>query len=309
MERFAWEWCLLEWFNHFGEPVIPAIMELLTRLGSGVVAVGIFIVLYYAYNKDLAKRLAFIAMFSMLLNGALKSLFSATRPFNFPRGENLNVSSSAKASATGTTFPSGHSQNAGSLYGGIYLNSKKKWIQGICVALMIIVPISRMVLGVHFPGDVIVGLSLGIVSAVGINSLSNLCRKRAISFKWLYIGTLIIFIPFILINMNNSATADLFKSYGLLLGFVVATSIEERYINFTTIVKPWKKLVRIAIGVVAALTVQNGLKALFNLLIDNYAFFSSIENILNLIRYFLITFVCIAVIPAFFTKEGSQVDE
>ena len=58
-------------------------------------------------------------------------------------------------------FPSGHTSIAIAFWGTLLCLFRQKWVRGICIALMILIPISRIYLGVHFLADVIGGIALG----------------------------------------------------------------------------------------------------------------------------------------------------
>lgn len=50
----------------------------------------------------------------------------------------------------------------------IWLYARKQWVKGVAtivlVAVIILIPISRVYLGVHYPSDVLAGLLLGLVT-------------------------------------------------------------------------------------------------------------------------------------------------
>ena len=92
-------------------------------------------------------------------------------------------------------------------------------------------------------------------------------------------------------------TKDFFVGYGLLLGFVLGTSIEKKYINFNNNID-WKKMVlRILVGLITILIFKGGFKALLSL------FFEEIPMILDMVRYFLMAFAAIGLVPFLFKSE------
>ena len=64
-------------------------------------------------------------------------------------------------------FPSGHTSIAIALWGAVFLLFPNKWVRSLAVALMILIPFSRIYLGVHFIADVLGGLVIGAF-ALGI---------------------------------------------------------------------------------------------------------------------------------------------
>lgn len=58
-------------------------------------------------------------------------------------------------------FPSGHTSMAVTLWGMMALLFRRRWLTVLCVSLMILIPFSRLYLGVHFLADVLGGYVLG----------------------------------------------------------------------------------------------------------------------------------------------------
>ena len=100
-----------------------------------------------------------------LLNGGVKELYGRVRPEEI---EHL-------VEQGGYTFPSGHSMGSMIVYGGLlfmilralYITRRNlgwlTWLLGLFVGLLVLViGLSRIYLGVHYPSDVIGGFSLGL---------------------------------------------------------------------------------------------------------------------------------------------------
>ena len=173
---------------------------------------------------------------------------------------------------------------------------KNKWIRIISAILLVLVPISRVYLGVHFPGDIVVGLLLGVGTALLGSFLINFFKKKGYSLYILYSISLVIFLPFVLFNINNPLVSATFKAYGLYIGFVLGCLIEEKKVNFDYNVKWYYKLIRIIIGAILLLGIKSGVKVVFNM-IDFIP-----KNILDLVRYFLMSLVGIGIFPLIFKK-------
>ena len=78
---------------------------------------------------------------------------------------------------------------------------------------------SRLYLGVHYPSDVIVGLTLGI----GMAFLGNYLFDNAKDEKTLYTMVFAIFVPFIVyfLIVANERFADFFKVFGMMGGLTL----------------------------------------------------------------------------------------
>ena len=124
----------------------------------------IFYFIFGIFYTKIDKRLIIFAMgvlMAKVFNDALKGTFNRDRPLE----ENMwSVEDES-------SFPSGHSTMAGFLYTFIsYIvlkNHKRKSIiipvLAVSTALFILVPISRLTLGVHYFTDIIAGLASGVI--------------------------------------------------------------------------------------------------------------------------------------------------
>ncbi len=282
MYRFAWEWGILEGFHQISNDVLTKLFLVLTQFGGEMFLIAVIGLFYFCLNKEKGEKLGFIVLFSGAFNGVLKGLVKAKRPYEYVGKEHLIKGSVGSTSATGSSFPSGHSQNSASLYSTLPPLEKKKWLTIICIVLMIIVPLSRLYLGVHFPGDVVAGVILGVLTSLLILYLYDLLALKNKSPFWMYLSASLVLIPFLFFSPH----ADFFKVYGLLLGFTCGLAVEKRFVGFSTAVPLWQKFLRMLLALGIVLGVKEGLKLIFP---DKLIF--------HLIRYFFITFLVIGVYP------------
>lgn len=144
-------------------PIKTTFYSLITDLGGAfcISFLTLLVGLYFIWRKKDSKTAYWfifnVALGAGLLNQLVKFLFQRTRPTI----EHLILQD-------GYSFPSGHSMASLIFYGGIafliiQFTHKKwiKWVVGLLATLIIIiVGISRIYLGVHFPSDVIGGFCL-----------------------------------------------------------------------------------------------------------------------------------------------------
>src|SRR5262245_31296177 len=130
-------------------------LEFFSFLGTEDFFLHVLPLLYWSVDARLGIQIGFILITSSYFNGVLKLLFADPRPYW--------VSDRVIPLAAESTFglPSGHAQNAVSVWGIIAANYRKSWIWIAAFALMFLIGFSRPYLGVHDLQDVIIGWSIG----------------------------------------------------------------------------------------------------------------------------------------------------
>lgn len=165
-------------FNHaFQNPVFDAIMPFWTELGSfEFIFFLVIAILIYAYikNNETLKNIMLLSLISLLLSGffvvLLKNGFQEPRPFMSLDNVHLLVNETDPNS-----FPSGHTSSTFAVVTFVLLNigqlvKKHTKLVSICLIIFAIsIPFSRMYVGVHYPGDVLIGGIFGLASAFVVN--------------------------------------------------------------------------------------------------------------------------------------------
>ena len=155
--------------------------KVITFLGNEEFYLLIMPALYWCIDAALGFRMGVMLVMTNSLNGYLKTLFHSPRPFW--------VDSRVKAYVSETTFglPSGHAQNAASIWGILAASLKKRWTTIICVLAILLIGLSRIYLGVHFTRDVLVGWIIGLLLVVLYllfeKPVSNWIGSKSLSFK------------------------------------------------------------------------------------------------------------------------------
>lgn len=262
-----------------------------TFFGEELFFVILIPILYWTINKRIAMMVSCAGILSLSINGVFKDIAQIERPISnenirFVEIDNLFVNTVDLKDSY--SFPSGHAQLVSTLICslGFSLKNKRFWILGSI--LIVLVCLSRVYLGVHWPLDVLVGGILGLVLAYGMYKLFIKLEDKRI---FIYLGLIVI--GFILLLFAQ--TADTYKALGGIIGFSLGAIFEMKLVNFNPKEGVlWKKVVRVVLGLIILLGLKEGLKYGFSLISDNYIF--------HVIRYFLLTFVGIGLYPWFFKK-------
>ena len=173
----------------FASEPLTAFMRFITALGYVEFFMIFLFVILLAVHLKKGFILFLILLWTAVVTFILKDYFELPRPFHvdstlqFLDGQ-LPDDSDFKFSKRGAVgfwdplpadvlevtrqsdtiehgFPSGHTSVAIAFWGAIMLLYREKWIKAVCIALMILIPLSRIYLGVHFLADVLGGMAVG----------------------------------------------------------------------------------------------------------------------------------------------------
>ena len=143
-------------------PALDKIMSVITLLGGELFFMVIAVTVFWCVSKREGYYLMIVGFFGTVINQFLKILCCVPRPWI--KNPDFTIVESARAEATGYSFPSGHTQNAVATYGGIARYTRRGWLRVVLVVLTVLIAFSRMYLGVHTPLDV--GVSVLIAAAL-----------------------------------------------------------------------------------------------------------------------------------------------
>lgn len=182
---------------------------LITEFGEDPVIILVLALVYWLYERENTMTLASYVVAGIAFTLIVKTGFAMPRP---PDDVWLIARDYDPYG-----FPSGHAFNAVIVYGGlIYLHDKLRnplWLTG-GIALILAISISRVVLGVHYVGDIFVGALVGIGFLLAIDQITG--RNPLYGFA---LGV-VLAIPAILIS--GGETYGL-MAFGASVGGVVGT--------------------------------------------------------------------------------------
>jgi len=260
-----------------------------------------------------------------MVNAFFKFLFHTPRPFW--------VSDQVTPMVTETSFgvPSGHAQNAVSVWGFFATLTKKTWLRVLFVCLILLIGISRLYLGVHFILDVLAGWIIGILLVWLFNtyydriqaSVSHWTKGKqwfgaiAVSFFMILIPGLVRLInrnweinPEYLLNikshlpdfeLNPFSMDGVISAAAVVFGIFAGLILIHETIPLGKIKADIAQIFfRFIIGTAGALTIWMGLKLVFP---DDI---TVVSEILRFVRYGLLGLWVSAGAPFIFLKTGLQ---
>jgi membrane-associated phospholipid phosphatase len=141
--------------------------QAISFLGSELFFLLLVPLVYWAIDARAGMRLGLILLISTGVNAFLKLMFAGPRSYWYSD----RVSAYAAESSFG--LPSGHSQISASVWGMLAIAARRSWFWPFAIGLVILIGVSRMYLGVHFPSDVLAGWAIGAARLFGFVVLAE----------------------------------------------------------------------------------------------------------------------------------------
>lgn len=275
------------------------LLSQLSALGETLIFIMILGFLYWGVDKKAGIKVGTGLMFALCLNPMVKNIANRRRPYF----DNTNVKCIRPVekdadiydiAAQGFSFPSGHSTNSVVVYGGIARCYKNKLIRALGVILPVLVGLSRIIAGVHYPTDVLCGWALGLVVILIVPVIFD---KAGDEKRWL---VFLILSVISLLGVFYCKTDDYFTGLGMMLGFSVAVEIEERFIKFESTNRLLEIGLRLVLGAAIFSAITSLLKIPFPSEVLERGDF--LAHLIRVLRYFIASVVSMGVYPACFKK-------
>ncbi len=292
---FEWEPALIEWLQAHVGSVGTAIASFISNFGEELFLVAILGFLYWCWDKKTGATVGLTLLTVSVWNPMIKNIALRKRPYMAHSGVKCLKPIDPGAdvmdvAAQGYSFPSGHSSSTAGTYGAAALCIKKRWLTVTAVILVFLVGVSRFVLGVHYPTDVMAGWALGVISMLIVTALERKLKQR-----WLlYLILILTAVP----GLFYCTTNDYFTAFGMLCGMAGGDLFERKYVHFENTRNPLFMILRLVGGVAIFFGLNTVLKLPFS-----SAFLSSgtaVAFAVRSLRYALIIFIDLGLYPMLF---------
>ena len=166
--------------------VLDGFFSGLTYFGSELAFMAAALLMFWCIDKRQGYYVFLVGAFGTICNQFLKLAFRIPRPWVLD--PEFQIVEAARADATGYSFPSGHTQNIVGTTASLFACRKEKWVRIVCAVLMVLVPFSRMYLGVHTPLDVGVSFVLALALAAALYPAFRTEQTAKKATPWILLG-------------------------------------------------------------------------------------------------------------------------
>ena len=232
-----------------------------------LILIPVFVYWFWDKRKGLYTLVSYY--FCMLVTPLIKLSACIYRPWIrdrriLPAGDSIRT-------ATGYSFPSGHTTTAGPLAGGMavtmWKEKRTRFLSFLFAAFILLTGFSRNYLGVHTPQDVFVAITISILSLILTAKLFQYLDRHPEKedafllggFLFCWAGILYITLKAYPMEMNAEGALivdpqkmmnDGYGDIGKVMGFIIARFVEKKWIRFKPLKMDWKSAVLCLLGLI-----------------------------------------------------------
>jgi membrane-associated phospholipid phosphatase len=230
---YRWGIALIKGIQTIESPALTVVIKGITALGTGLFYIPLILFIFWCVDEKQGARFCVLILLTSWVNGFFKDLLKQPRPYN------LDPSVGRAAEPT-YGIPSGHAQMSLVFWlsaapwaaQGFGRDTQKSggrrvfWIAAI--AVVIVIAVTRLYLGVHFPTDIAAGwlrggLILVLYFLLG-NRVESLLAAGGVRFQMITAAIVVLL-------MNYSGVDS--SLGGIFLGFAAGYSLMKKHVGFT----------------------------------------------------------------------------
>jgi len=272
--ELGWGLDIILWFQSWRSPLVESLGQVFHLLGYTEFYLIVLSLIYWCIDAPAGRRFGLLLIPAIWLNSTLKDWWQRPRPFM--------ISDAVRPTISETTYglPSGHAQGSTALGGAVAIESHRWWVTTLVALFVILMGISRMAVGVHYPQDVIVGMLISLV-LVGLYAQFEPPFSRWVNNQslwtqlWLVVGITVVAAAVhpVLIKVStpqwmgftlphneliSAPTMLIVTFFALGIGF----ALEVHFVGFSAGGSGWQRSFRYVVGMLGVLILRYGLGVL-----------------------------------------------
>jgi membrane-associated phospholipid phosphatase len=283
------------WAQSLSNGWLDAVFIFFTSLGYEGFYLFLLPLVYWCFHKRIGIGLAYVSLLSAWVNNAIKYFFRIPRPSD-PR---IRI----PWPETGPSFPSGHAQNAVVIWGYLAYRFRHPLLWVVALVAILGIGLSRVVLGVHYPQDVIagwlIGLALVTVYILAERPVSHWLGRQRTAVQVI----LAIVVPLVLMFLHPADAEGFYPPEGsvtpmsALVGLGIGAIMERAWVRFRVDGVWWRRGFRFLVGLFVA-----GVFYLVPKLVLPHNLPYGVEVTLRVVRYAVLGWVVAFLVPWIFVQ-------
>lgn len=290
-----WGIAVIIWVQSLSNPWLDAVAIFFTSLGYEGFYLLVLPVIYWCIHREIGVSLSYVSLLSAWLNSVIKYVFKIPRPSD-PRIRVLWP-------ADQPSFPSGHAQNAVVNGGYLAYRFRNPIFRLVAIIAIVGIGVSRIVVGVHYPQDVIAGWLIGLAWLLVYVLIEPPATRWVGRQRSALQAALALGMPMLLVFLHPADAAghypapEALTAMGALAGLGVGVVMERAWVRFWVAGAWWKRVVRYLVGMIIVGLLYVVPKSL---LPDDLA--HALEAPLRFIRYALVGWAVAYLAPCLFVR-------
>lgn len=263
-------------------PGLTLFFELVTTLGASQVFVLLVPFIFWCFSTRHGFRFMLAVLVSIYINSMAKELgplfisdqgwLYTVRPYRQYAEQVWTCRSDPAFDTAGRlaalcieeetlAFPSGHSQTSLVALGYASVILRRRWLTVLSIMCIILIGVSRVYLGQHWPTDVLGGWLIGAVLLAAVLRRTRASNHRPRLLNRVLVALTLVTVP-VLVALDPDPTFNRARVLGLLAGMSIGYALHLRYAPFP-VRAPWPvQIGKIVIGLLGIVLVQIGLDGL-----------------------------------------------
>lgn len=242
------------WLQQFS-PALDLPFKLFTFLGEELFFLLLLPGLYWSLDRRIGARVTLLFLLSTYFNFAAKTILDEPRPFQYdPRVRQLSE-------APGGGLPSGHAQNAVVVWGYLATQFERVWLWWLAGLLVVLISLSRLYLGMHFPTDLLGGHALGLTLLLLYLWLEPGLETWLKAQHLIWQFAIALLVPLLLAFLLS--TEEGVSMSGVILGLGLGLILERRWLGFEADGSFRQRILRFLLGAAVMVGLWLGLRLAF----------------------------------------------
>ena len=246
---------------------LAGFLSKMTWLGETGTVIVILALIYWCVSKDFGAYFLMGWGSNRVVNGLLKVTVCAYRPWI--RDARVVPYGNSITTATGYSFPSGHTMNAATVFGGGAVRKDiPPALRAVLGLLVLLVGFSRNYLGVHMPQDVLAGAVAGTLVMYLTMKLMHWVKihpEKDLLVVIIGVGFAILVAVYAAVKPYPVDTdeagrvlvegakmaKDTFKGVSWCVAVLTGWILERRFVQFSTSISMMKRITRLTFGLLS----------------------------------------------------------